>query len=164
MVVAVARSRPAGTGTVRLARPTATPSSPVDGKCHHPVPGGQTVGPLTQAMDGAADLHPRYERPPGPVAGHAAPGKDVDEVQSRVLDPDGHLTRPGGRLGSFDEPDNFRTARLDDFDCSHGLLQSDHHGSTGGSPADRAVETTTPSPTRLAVAVAGAGWSAEISE
>jgi 3-methyladenine DNA glycosylase Tag len=52
-------------------------------------------------VDGAADLHPRYERPPGEVAGHAAPGQDIDEVQSRVLDPDGHLARPGGRLVSL---------------------------------------------------------------
>ncbi len=35
---------------------------------------------------------------------------------------------PGGRLVSLGEPDNVRTARLHDFHCSHGLLQSDHHG------------------------------------
>jgi hypothetical protein len=36
--------------------------------------------------------------------------------------------------------------------------------STGGSPADKAVETTMPSPTRLALAVAVPGGSAETSE
>ena len=68
---------------------------PVDRKRHHPVPGRESIHPLAQGMDGAADLHPRHERPPGEVAGHAAPGQDVDEVQSRVLDPDGYLARPG---------------------------------------------------------------------
>jgi hypothetical protein len=101
---------------------------PIDGKCHHPVPGRESVHPLAQGLDGAADFHPRYERPPGEVAGHAAPGQDIDEVQSRVLDPDGYLARPGGRLVSLGEPDNFRTAWLGDFHCSHWRLQSDRYG------------------------------------
>jgi hypothetical protein len=116
-------------------------SIPADGKCHDPVPGGETVGPMTQAVDGAADLHPRHERPPGRVAGHATPGKDIDEVQSRVLDPDCHLTRPGGRLVSFDEPDNFRTARLDD---SLALTGCSDPIATGAPTAVQLTKRSTP--------------------
>ena len=38
------------------------------------------------------------------------------------------VTWPGpGPLVLLGEPDNFRTAWLDDFHRSHGLLQSGHH-------------------------------------
>jgi hypothetical protein len=44
------------------------------------------------------------------------------------------------RLVSFGEPDNFRAARLRNFYCSYGLLQSGHHGGARGRPADETAK------------------------
>jgi hypothetical protein len=62
--LAVIRSRLDGDSPwllTRAANRDVRQSSPIDGKCHHPVPGRESVHPLAQGMDGAADLHPRED-------------------------------------------------------------------------------------------------------